>query len=921
VAISGATNSTYTITPEDSGKIIFFEVTPVASTGILTGSSILSNGLIIPTPVIETPVPQEEADIELIAEPESIVGDGKSKTTLKAIVKTKDGNPVEGVTVVFSAEAGTLNQPTALTNAKGEASITLTSPRIESVSSVTKSITATVNDVEKNLIANEQLNITFLPASIEGVIKNEGRVVANATVTVSEDFDGDGDIDFSNTVMTDEYGHYKMAVPKSNYTYSPKVTIPILINGVETVIQRTQQAEVGATSGTGENVKSEMKFAGQLFVKNEQGQAVLLDQIKDHNGHTPNLNIKVKKKNQDGTYTEDGNVDVFIPSIDGAFELKDLQKNQEYEVVISMDVPDPLNPSQHVTLAGQTMKVMVSEDGEMSVGTQLIDPYGTITDSVTGTPISDVKVTLYWADTANNAVQSRPEANKAVVLPLLPDFPPNNNANPQITDVNGMYAWMVYGNGDYYIVAEKVGYQKYDSRYNDKNTDLLIGSDSWIKNGIIHVGETIVPYSFNLSKVIVPDTNTNTTPIPTPSDTTTYVSFTGLGQNITDVTPYITGMGEAGSNVAISVDKVPMGVVKVLDNGSWSFNVEKELAKGNHEVQATITDQTGNKKTVATIMNIKEPSTLNLKAPVRYLMADGKAVTPITVQFLTKSGKPLKNAEVVLKSEHGTLSLTRVKTNEKGFATLQYKAPLFDKGVTKNDTIIATVRNVDNFLSFNTSLNIYLISSNLKFESHYSYIRGYKDGTFKPENLTTRGEVAAMIARMIYADEPSHVSTHVFKDVSPNNWAYKYVQVVNNHLIMSGQNGNFRPNDYITRAELAVVIARYLKLKIINTHSFTDTKGHWAEEEIEAVSKLGLMSGKNKKFKPNDKVSRAEIVTIFNKMLGRVLVENPSPSIWKDVSESDSAYWNIDEASRSHTSIVNEENIEKWYEGLEYTPW
>ncbi|KAA9007667.1 hypothetical protein F4V43_04070 [Paenibacillus spiritus] len=147
-------------------------------------------------------------------------------------------------------------------------------------------------------------------------------------------------------------------------------------------------------------------------------------------------------------------------------------------------------------LAGTVAKVTVDAAGNVSISAELIDPYGIITDSVTGKPVDGVKVTLHWSDTALNRAKGR-TVDALVELPELPDFAPNRNLDPQTSVKGGQYGWMVYPEGDYYILAEKDGYEVYDSRKDTRSEQQ--GEDSYIKDGIIHVGQSIVEHSFKIN--------------------------------------------------------------------------------------------------------------------------------------------------------------------------------------------------------------------------------------------------------------------------------------------------------------------------------------------------------------------------------------------------------------------------------------
>ena len=110
-----------------------------------------------------------------------------------------------------------------------------------------------------------------------------------------------------------------------------------------------------------------------------------------------------------------------------------------------------------------TMKLKIDDNGGANIISTLIDPYGRITDASTGKAVSGADVKLYYANTARNiAVGKTPDA--VVQLPFINGFKPSNNANPQVSDPDGAYAFMVFPETDYYIVASKDGYDKYTSQ-------------------------------------------------------------------------------------------------------------------------------------------------------------------------------------------------------------------------------------------------------------------------------------------------------------------------------------------------------------------------------------------------------------------------------------------------------------------------
>ncbi|UOF91038.1 S-layer homology domain-containing protein [Fodinisporobacter ferrooxydans] len=146
-------------------------------------------------------------------------------------------------------------------------------------------------------------------------------------------------------------------------------------------------------------------------------------------------------------------------------------------------------------LAGTTAQLTVNGNRQVDVHTASIDPYGIVKDAATNQPLDGVNVQLYWADTQLNRDNGRTPGT-VVDLPELPNFAPNQNHNPQVTKNGGQYGWVVYPKGDYYILAQKDGYETYDSRKDTRS--LAFGDTSYLKDGILHVGETVIHYDFSM---------------------------------------------------------------------------------------------------------------------------------------------------------------------------------------------------------------------------------------------------------------------------------------------------------------------------------------------------------------------------------------------------------------------------------------
>ncbi|RAV22266.1 hypothetical protein DQG23_04765 [Paenibacillus contaminans] len=197
---------------------------------------------------------------------------------------------------------------------------------------------------------------------------------------------------------------------------------------------------------------------------------------------------------------------------------------------------------------------------------------------------------------------------------------------------------------------------------------------------------------------------------------------------------------------------------------------------------------------------------------------------------------------------------------------------------------------------------------------HKKYIDGYPDGSFGPDRSVTRAEMAAMLVKSELA-EAEAAGQAGYTDVPAQHWAASYVKEASSAGLMSGyQDGTFKLEGTITRAEMATIIYNYLKLDSKeDAKTYTDTAGHWAEGIIAAVYETGIMTGyPTGEFRPDQSLTRSEAVIIVNMLLGRGPLFDTPGSSWQDVDTSHWAYGHIEEASQNHSFKTGEEGEEIW---------
>ncbi|MFD2328084.1 Ig-like domain-containing protein [Cohnella sp. GCM10020058] len=181
-----------------------------------------------------------------------------------------------------------------------------------------------------------------------------------------------------------------------------------------------------------------------------------------------------------------------------------------------------------------------------------------------------------------------------------------------------------------------------------------------------------------------------------------------------------------------------------------------------------------------------------------------------------------------------------------------------------------------------------------------AYMTGYADGTFGPGKSITRAEAATIIARTF--KQTATGAAAAYTDVAADHWAADAIGQVSQSGIMKGYaDGSFKPNQTITRAEMATMLARLITGVAGNAASFSDIAGHWAQAAIESTAKAGIVSGyEDGTFRPSQTLTRAEAVTIINRALGIAPLTTAAQK-WTDVPAQHWAYGNIQAASVDHT--------------------
>ena len=220
----------------------------------------------------------------------------------------------------------------------------------------------------------------------------------------------------------------------------------------------------------------------------------------------------------------------------------------------------------------------------------------------------------------------------------------------------------------------------------------------------------------------------------------------------------------------------------------------------------------------------------------------------------------------------------------------------------------------------------------LNKEIHFNYVIGYTDGTIRPSNNISRAEVATIFFRLLTDEARTQYdkTTSSFSDIKDGAWCCRAIATLTNMGIIKGYtDGTFRPNADITRAELATIIARFAKLDV-NTKTFSDITGHWAQKNIELAAGNGWINGyEDGTFRPNNNITRAETFAMINRVLDRQtesvsdLLPTSEMNMWSDnLNENAWYYKDVQEATNYHKcDRVGDSVYEKWTEKVPDIDW
>lgn len=359
--------------------------------------------------------------------------------------------------------------------------------------------------------------------------------------------------------------------------------------------------------------------------------------------------------------------------------------------------------------------------------------------------------------------------------------------------------------------------------------------------------------------------------------------------------------------------------IKQLPDGTYDLanaEVEHLSAKKDTTVTAVIKDYRATHH-----VNVNRTlSKLTGTAIQPYMGVDGKPVYTIlsvyydldfhTLTFDTMGGSKIAPETV----RHG-LTVAKPKDPVNGgyifdgwYTDKTYRTPYnFATPLTQDTTIYAKW-----FLIVLPGVTVKKAAPKLNTADHFAYVQGYPDGTVKPAGNITRAETAAILFRLMDdASRKTYYSTKSgFRDVASGSWYNTYVATLNNAgVITDSSNGYFRPNEAITRAELAAMLAKFSETTGAANYFNDVSAKYWAANAIAICAKLGWITGyPDGTFRPDKNVTRAELMAMINRATGRAPKSAdaflPGMKTWSDNTADKWYYLDVQEATNSHSYTV-----------------
>ena len=220
------------------------------------------------------------------------------------------------------------------------------------------------------------------------------------------------------------------------------------------------------------------------------------------------------------------------------------------------------------------------------------------------------------------------------------------------------------------------------------------------------------------------------------------------------------------------------------------------------------------------------------------------------------------------------------------------------------------------------------VPTGLNGKDHYAYVVGYPDGMVYPQKNITRAEVATIFFRLLKDEtrEANMTKSNGYNDMKDGAWYTCAVSTLSKMGIIKGyEDGSFKPDASISRAEFAAIAARFDPDGDTTPATFSDVSSHWAKDEISIAANHGWIKGyEDGSFKPDQKITRAETMTLVNRVLKRLPETkddlHKDMKTWPD-NQNESAwfYLAVQEATNSHYQKLKKDGTHETWESMRET--
>ena len=404
-----------------------------------------------------------------------------------------------------------------------------------------------------------------------------------------------------------------------------------------------------------------------------------------------------------------------------------------------------------------------------------------------------------------------------------------------------------------------------------------------------------------------------------------YISEMKPGETLTITYTYTpTEAGTLTNKVEVTADNLPDGekpsdevTVEVTPEPVSSLTVNKSLAQVNGSDYTGGKVSVGDKLTYTIQVTNTGNTTLSRVTVEDSLWNDGDSIQVDGQLAYVADGGTYTIKHEIAPDDMVTITYTYIVLRSDAGDTLTNTATVTtDGGTTGEDTTETPVKPVPPIRP-----PVDPDKPELNTEDHYAYIVGYPDGNVKPEGNITRAEVATIFFRLLTDESRNEFwsQTNNYSDVSEDAWYNNAVSTLSNAGIIDGyEDGTFKPDGNITRAEFATIAVRFFEATYDGGDLFSDIAGHWAQDYINEAANAGIVDGyPDGTFQPQQLITRAEAMTMVNRTIDRHpdadhLLEDMIT--WPDNLETAWYYEQVQEATNSHAYTMNTDDEQNLYE-------